>query len=329
MPCFTKIKGLITRWWYLFRKGLNNLEDWILDYLLPTIDDFAKILKVFVGVQSFTYWLILISGPIFIWFGLVLSSRGDNVVAPAFISLGASMIAVYWANVLQKITTSIPRAEWTRKISACSDDLVAYLLELNGSSVLVHSRKIYNRALKATGMQEIHATQDNIRKLESLLLKRNIEFLIKLTPHQLQKVSEYLALISRETDKISQNYGRPMANREFNRDFADLLSSLDEIIHILELIDRKKTPATNMTEKRIGLFSLNRSYAKDSIKRSTKIYVRSAHKKLIKAKPEAFWHTVMLVQYLQVLATFTNTYGYSNNAVLSIIKSRFPRTGKT
>ena len=185
--------------------------------------------------------------------------------------------------------------------------------------------KIYNRALKATGMQEIHATQNNIRKLEILLLKRDIGFLIELTPGQLQQIKQYLQSIGKETDKISKNYGRPVANREFNRDFADLQSSLDEIIYILELIDRKEIPPTSITEKRIGIFSLNRSYPKNSIKRHTKVHIRSAHKKLIISNPEAFWHTVMLIQYLRILATFTNTYGYANNAALSIIKSGFLR----
>ena len=137
----TEKKAPIIRWWGFFRKGLNNLEDWVLDYLIPAIDDFVKILKVFVGAQSLTYWLILASGPILIWWGMVLSSRGDEVIAPAFIGLGASMVAVYWANVLQKLTTSIPRAEWTRKVGSCNDNLIAYLLELNKLSVMVHSRK--------------------------------------------------------------------------------------------------------------------------------------------------------------------------------------------
>ena len=297
------------------------MEDWVLDYLMPTIDNFMKFLKVFFGTQSLTYWLILTSGPFFLWWGIVLSSRGDGVVAPAFISLGASMVAIYWTTVLQKLTTSMPRKEWTCKISACNDNLIAYLLKLNNQSVLVHSVKIYNRELKTTGLQEVYATQDNIRKLEMLLSKRNVAFLVRLTPGQVKRVCAYLKSIGQATDIMVQQYGRPLVNREFNRDFADLRSSLDEALDILGLSDKKSLPPTVITEERIGIFRHDGSYSKDSIKRHAKIHVRSAHKKLIRADPKTFWHTVILIQYLRNLIAFTNTYGYSNNAAISIIKS--------
>lgn len=325
MSRFTKIKILTGRWWCFFRKGLNNLEDWTLDNLLSAVEDVYRFLNAFYGAQPLTYWLILVAGPALMAWGIALSSQGDKIIAPALISLGASVTAIYWANALQKLTTSIPRAEWTCKISACNDNLVVYLLKLNGLNVKVHSRKIYSRELKATGMQETHATQENIRKLEILLLKRDIDFIIQLTHNQLKQIKQYLLDISRGVDKISQNYGRPMANREFNRDFADLQSALEEIIHTLGLAEEGKTPPTSISKKRIGVFSRNKSYTKNSIKRHTKIYIRSAHKKLIEVKPEVFWHTVMLIQYLGTLTTFTNTYGYNNHAALSVIKSRFWR----
>ena len=323
MSSFKNTRNSVAHWCGLLRNKWINLKDWVIDNTLSVSEDIYRFLNAIYGAQPGTYWLILISGPVFILWGITLSSSGHGIMASAFISLGASITAIYWANALQKITTSIPREDWSRKIVGCNDELVAYLLKVKGLRIVFHSKTTYNRELKAVGIQEVYATQTNIRILEILLRKRNISFLVQLSPCQLKQIRKHLSTITSEIERVSQNYGRPMASREFNHDFANLLSSLQNGIHILESSEKGKLPPTNITKKRIGLLDRNKTRAKRSIKRDTSVYIRSEHKDLIQLNAKAFWTTVMLIQYLRSLITFTNVYSYSNNAAISVIKSRF------
>ncbi len=322
MSWFIQVKASIVHGLNIIRSQLSDLKNWTVDHLSAVADDVYRLLDTIYGVQPGTYWLIFISGPLFILLGMELASLGDKVFAPAFISVGAGIWAVYWANFLQKLTTSIPRIEWAHKAISCSDKLVSYLLELNETSVTSYSSKSYNRELKAIVTQEAPLSRANIRKLEIMLRKRKIGFLLKLESRQLKEIKRCLLLTSRDIQRVSQHYGTPIANRKFNQDLASLRSSLQEAIDTLEAVDKKELPPTELIEKRPGLFSQLKTYEKNSTQRQAKIYTRSTYKKDMQANPGIFWPAAVLIEHLRALIAFTNTYGYSNNAAASMIESR-------
>lgn len=304
-----------------FNGKCTKIKDWIMDHSAAGFEDIYRLSSAIYGVQSVTYWLILNSGLISLGFGMLLSMRGDEVLSQILISIGTGLLAIWLANLLQRLTTSIPRAEWTREVSSCSDDLVSYLLEISGGRVMFRETKTYSREMKAIITREVYATQYNVMSLEILLRKRDIGFLIDLRPQQLEQINKYLLRIDQDIDSVSRNYGRPATNREFNRDLAQLRSSLQDVIHTTARSAKRVSHSVDITDKRPGLFSQHRIYEKRSIQRQIKIYTRYEHKEL-EPDPKMLLVAIKLIQYLKDLTTFTNVYGYSNNAAYSVVKSR-------
>ena len=250
-----------------------------------------------------------------------MHAHEEQVLAPAFISVGAGIMSIYLANYLQK-STSTPRKNWTRMIASCNADLVAYLLKLNGREIKAESRGSYNREFRAYISEKMPTTIENVIRLEILLHKRKINPLLDMSPGQLRQIKVQLEEIYGGVEDLSKNYDRPITNREFSKDFADMQSKLRLAIKALDLLDSRSSANIAITDKKPKLLKALGVHSTSLGRPEVTVFVHPLWRARAKANPDAFWATIRFLDYLRSLIYLTNTYGHSNNSTLSLLIGR-------
>ena len=328
-------------------KGKERFRN-ILRIFLRELWDFVS--TVF-SIRRLAYQLIFILGLALIWTGLKISileyiedqssqtiteedvspeqndpSNTPTYLAATYIGVGASISAVYLTHFLQKLTVPpITRREWVEKIGTCNDALICFLLECNGISMHFETRQLHSKKFKVTASQEVTAPLANARNLERALRKQGIGFILQLNNRQLKELKALILDVSPGIDKVHQKYGYTFTNREFTKDLVDLESSLKWTVESFEMLDTRKTST-------IRIFTPTQSSSSDKIKIAKKtrraqhlisMEVHPSSLKQIQANPVTSWIAINLTDYLLALAAFMSNYGYSNNMVRSLIKSRF------
>lgn len=298
--------------------------DSFLDRVGLILSDIFKILNSIFTAKEMEYWLVLYLGATFLVGGLFMHSAEERVFAPAFISVGAGIMSIYLANYLQK-STSTPRMDWALMVAACNAPLVAYLLELNGDKPLTKKRVSYNREFRVHVSEEKPVASKNLIKLETLIRKRKINRLLYATPQQLKQIRTRLEGVTEGFRDISEDHGRPVTNREFNKDLARLQSELRVATRALRLLEKGAPRPVVITDKKPKLidrlFRSPESYEVDPQQPEATVSVHQSWRLQAEADPDVFWAVINLLVYLKSLTCFVNAYGHGNNSTVSLIMS--------
>ena len=280
-----------------------------------------KLVKSARSILEGIYWALLILGVFSIWLGIKISPIEEvQFLAASLISIGSGLLAICLANFLQKLSFIIPRKKWVHKIGACNSDFVLYLLRCADCvDIKFDTVKSFNIVFKVNIRQQVFNPLTNIRKLEELMRRRRVDFLLTLKPRQLNQIQGILAIVNKRIDEVSHNYGRPVINNEFVRDLANLKDRLRIAVFALSQLSRKNlNPETIIiTSKRSELREIASSIKPEVIMR-----VNSKHYTQAQDNPTAFWAIINLTEYLESLISFMNFYGYNNNVAASFVKSR-------
>ena len=310
------------------RAGWGRFGRWFRDSFLDRLGlvmaDILKIINSISTAKEMEYWLVLCLGAMFLVGGFFMHSAEERVLAPAFISVGASIMSIYLANYLQK-STSTPRMDWALMVAACNASLVAYLLELNGDKPLTRRRVSYNREFRTHVSEEKPVASKNLIKLDILIRKRKINRLIDVSPQQLKRIRSQLEGVIEGLKDISADHGRPVTNREFNKDFARLQSELRVATRALKLLEKGTSRPVVITDKKPKLIDRllrsPESYEVDPQQPEATVSVHQSWRSQAEASPDAFWAVINLLVYLKALICFVDAYGHGNNSTVSLIVS--------
>ena len=308
------------------RVNRSNSRQWIADKLLDPfkllIEEIGKLINSVFTIQEPAYWFIFAIAIIALALGVALPDEKHNDIASVFIGIGTGTLAAYMAYFLQKSTTSIPRKEWTQRISACNNDLISCLLDANSKPIRFYRKRFYSRTFKAHIRQELPKTLVNIRRLEILLHKRKLDVCSNLQINQSKTIKDHLIDINQNIEQVNRDYGRPITNREFNRDLANLKSKLQQAVKTLDFSAKRTLNQIEIVAGRPKFFGNPTINDSNSRKLKTTIYMHSTRLDQAKTNPAVFWSAINLMEYLQCLIDFTNAYGYQNNSTISILDSR-------
>ena len=276
-------------------------------------------------MQGFIYGFIFIfGGVVFLWSGIYAAIQGRALLGSILITIGASVLAVYLADILRKLAIPIPRRKWVQKFSEHNNDFVLYLLGLGNSDTRFKTDRLYSRALGIAVRQPIAGSFGNIIMLEKLIHQGATEFLLDLKNQQLVQIKEYLLNIDAGISAIYQKHGYPFVNREFTQDLDKLESNLKEAIRILNNLKKQSHGSIEITTtKWPRLYSIVKAPHKRLKQRPMLVmYVRQSKQIQLKTNPIQLYAVLRLTIYLESLIHFINYYGYSNNEVISFMKSR-------
>lgn len=241
-------------------------------------------------------------------------------LAPAYIAFGTSVITVYVAGLLQKLTSPTPRELWAKKIAACNGDLISFLLGCRDLTVPSESKRFRGQKSKITAEWQTMDVLGAIRKVERLVRKQGLSFVLKLDRHQLRHCQRLMLDINSDYNMVYQKYGYTFTSREFAKNLADLESCLQQTIQACSMLDKRKSS----TVKLITSPSKEENNDKQVLQKQGAIIVQVpfSFPKNLRKNPSVIWAAVSLRDYLRSLIGFSNSYGYGDTEVGSLIKSR-------